>query len=351
VNPAGWFAACSAAGMRRRGARAGGAEGLWPAGAASSPSKSEGVGFLDRMHAGGLEAAQRSEEEGEAEEEEDDASEQFEQEIAERCEELGMCPENSLHAQMSDLLQEVAEAEQEEAAEAVIPERLSSRASSLDSRPWDTIGAATTDGGGESPRGGAEGGPTDRMGWEEKRRMYPAGRVLHLAPRAALMPPEDPSTPGSVAVLADVAGQLSQCSQGCEPGPWGTPRARGRPPNADTSPEPKQEGSMTRSQLPVSSSSGPSDADLFASSGSLQLEPGFGAAAGEADFVLIDRIPQQAYGRIKPARRMIRDHFLPSYLEALDAVQGSLGAFLDGGASPQDYVDRLPDFCRRLKKS
>lgn len=48
---------------------------------------------------------------------------------------------------------------------------------------------------------------------------------------------------------------------------------------------------------------------------------------------------------------MIRDHFLPSYLEALDAVQGSLGAFLDGGASPQDYVDRLPDFCRRLKKS
>jgi hypothetical protein len=37
---------------------------------------------------------------------------------------------------------------------------------------------------------------------------------------------------------------------------------------------------------------------------------------------------QEAYGRIKVGRRMLQDHFIPSYLAALEAA---IEAFLDQG--------------------
>jgi small basic protein len=48
---------------------------------------------------------------------------------------------------------------------------------------------------------------------------------------------------------------------------------------------------------------------------------------------------------------MIRDHFLPSYLEALDTVQGSLRAYLEGSNRPEEFIDPMPEFCKRLKKT
>jgi len=52
---------------------------------------------------------------------EDEVVQQFEDEITERCEELSQHPENSLENEMSDILQEVAEAEQEEAIQRASP--------------------------------------------------------------------------------------------------------------------------------------------------------------------------------------------------------------------------------------
>eukprot|EP00951_Prasinocladus_malaysianus_P043243 scaffold536922_cov36-Prasinocladus_malaysianus.AAC.1 len=50
-----------------------------------------------------------------------DDEQQLEEAIAERCEELSMHPENSMQAGVSDLMEEVAEAEQDEAIEAATP--------------------------------------------------------------------------------------------------------------------------------------------------------------------------------------------------------------------------------------
>ena len=55
-------------------------------------------------------------------------------------------------------------------------------------------------------------------------------------------------------------------------------------------------------------------ADLAASRG----PPAHGAGCG--DYVLLDRVPHEAYGRIRLDRAMLTDHFIPAYLGALDAA-------------------------------
>jgi hypothetical protein len=44
-------------------------------------------------------------------------------------------------------------------------------------------------------------------------------------------------------------------------------------------------------------------------------------------FVLMDRIPQQAYGRMRMCRAMVNDHFTPAYLAAMTSA---MVAFSDG---------------------
>ena len=68
------------------------------------------------------------------------------------------------------------------------------------------------------------------------------------------------------------------------------------------------------------------------------------------EYLWFHGIPQEAYGRMKVCPQMIRDHTLPAYLRAMDSVQGQLAASLEGMGRPQDYVERLPDFCFRVPR-
>ena len=45
------------------------------------------------------------------------------------------------------------------------------------------------------------------------------------------------------------------------------------------------------------------------------------------NFVLLDSIPQQAYGRMRMCRAMVNDHFTPAYLAAMTSA---MAAFSDG---------------------
>jgi hypothetical protein len=140
-----------------------------------------------------------------------------------------------------------------------------------------------------------------------------SGRILHLAPRAAFAV-DEPATPGSVAVLADYAGQLTQCTSGCEPDMWSPSLARLRPvgdgsgsggSSSSLVPEHvSQEENMSRSiNLPTSSAAAAYASDDSSSASdslhlNILLNPDL-KATPEAAFVLVDHLPQQAYARIK----------------------------------------------------
>ena len=44
-------------------------------------------------------------------------------------------------------------------------------------------------------------------------------------------------------------------------------------------------------------------------------------------FILMDAVPQQAYGRMRMCRAMVNDHFTPAYLAAMTSA---MAAFADG---------------------
>lgn len=41
-------------------------------------------------------------------------------------------------------------------------------------------------------------------------------------------------------------------------------------------------------------------------------------------FVLLDGIPQEAYGRVRLCKSMLNDHYIPAYLRSLDSVIAKL---------------------------
>ena len=75
-----------------------------------------------------------------------------------------------------------------------------------------------------------------------------------------------------------------------------------------------------------------------------------GSEVDTEEFMVFRDIPQEAYGRMKVCPQMLRDHVLPAYLRALDSVQGQLAASLEGTGRPQDYIERLPDWCFRVPR-
>lgn len=133
--------------------------------------------------------------------------------------------------------------------------------------------ASSVDGDGGGGGGGGRDKAAERLA---RRRMYPAGRVLHLMPRSACPPP------GGVATDAGSAGATADAADGSGSSSF----AAGR-------------------QLPP----------LTAALGSVGL--------GD-EYVLLEVPRVEVYGRIKLCPAMVRDHFIPSYLKALESVLGQL---------------------------
>jgi len=152
----------------------------------------------------------------------------------------------------------------------------SAQGQSSPSKPADGTGS----GGGSSSRDKA----AERLA---RRRMYPAGRVLHLMPRFACPQLQADQQPDAAAAAAD--------------------------------------GSGTSSRVGLA---------LTAAQGSVGL--------GD-DYVLLEVPNAEVYGRVKLCPSMVRDHFIPSYLRALDSVLGQLqhaaaaaAAAAAPGKGPQD---------------
>lgn len=138
---------------------------------------------------------------------------------------------------------------------------------------------------GEPGGSGDAGGSSSRDKAAERlarRRMYPAGRVLHMMPKSA-------------------------CPQGRRNG---EDLSAGGAAGADAAAD--SDGSAA--QGGASSSQGVQQLPLTAAHGSVGL--------GDS-YVLLE-VPNAGYGRVKLCPAMVRDHFIPSYLRALDSVLGQL---------------------------
>uniref|UniRef100_A0A061SHX7 Lipase class 3 family protein n=1 Tax=Tetraselmis sp. GSL018 TaxID=582737 RepID=A0A061SHX7_9CHLO len=267
----------------------------------------------------------------------EDEVQQLHEEITERCEELSQQEENSMRSGITGILQEVAEAEHEEAADETDP--LSPLPSPLPARGLlDKSGRAASNAVPPDCRSVT----CDRRSWEQKRKMYPAGRILHIVPRSAV--PALAASPSSVSTLADYAAEhLTQCSSSCEPSLWEVSEGYGqRFLGGPSQLECANPACNTMSRDSVDTACLDMEQQL-----SIATEPEQEASMEE--FVLFQDIPHQAYGRMKVCRQMIHDHILPSYLEALDSVQGHLQAYLQGKGDPASLVEPLPAFCQKTK--
>jgi hypothetical protein len=132
-----------------------------------------------------------------------------------------------------------------------------------------------------------------------RRRMYPAGRVLHLMPRSAC--PQ-----GRCGGAASSSGGAAAADAIANAGGDGD-QAQGGTSGSGTS------GGQGVRQLPP----------LTAAHGSVGL--------GDS-YVLLE-VPNAGYGRVKLCPAMVRDHFIPSYLRALESVLGQLQQVAAGDAA------------------
>jgi hypothetical protein len=145
----------------------------------------------------------------------------------------------------------------------------------------EPVGVTATVGG-----GGAGGSTPDRDRAAERlarRRMYPAGRVLHLMPRCACPPWPRGGREG------DAAAAAAASDGGCS-----------------------EQDSQRARQLPP----------LTAALGSVGL--------GDS-YVLLEVPNVEVYGRMKLNPAMVRDHFIPSYVRALDSVLRQLDGIIAAG--------------------
>lgn len=118
-----------------------------------------------------------------------------------------------------------------------------------------------------------------------RRQMYPAGRILHLMP----------------ATVATAAAQQAGSSEAAQ-----LPTGQAGIETDEASPKP----------LPP----------LSAATGSVGL--------GDA-YVLLEVDNVEVYGRMRLCPAMVRDHFIPSYLRALDSVLGQLEKQIADGPAEQ----------------
>lgn len=145
-----------------------------------------------------------------------------------------------------------------------------------------------------------------------RRRMYPAGRVLHLMPKSACpqgvlsgtAAGSDAATGSVDAAAADGDGGNGSAQDSCT---GSQQQARRFPP-------------------------------LTAAHGSVGL--------GD-DYVLLEVPDAGVYGRVKLCPAMVRDHFIPSYLKALDSVMVQLQQVAGASASGQAGLQRAQQQAHR----
>jgi hypothetical protein len=146
---------------------------------------------------------------------------------------------------------------------------------------------------------------------QQVREMYPAGRILHLLP--AEMLPEGAwerargAGGASVPQAPDAWGHRDPLRAGLE---VGAAVVQGMAAEIDESTAPIDAGRPPRDQA--------AGHDIDTEAGM----PVSGVAAPPSKYVLVDWVPQEAYGRIALCQTMLADHFLRKYIAAMDSLLG-----------------------------
>lgn len=193
--------------------------------------------------------------------------------------------------------------------------------------------------------GGQSGGGRDRkneMIW--KRMMYPAGRIMHLVP-AKLVPGIDVEALVAGTTTANPAPGFKE-SDGMDTnnstgGGMEDIRAMEESfrqaemmeddtqfdnNNTKSSPGNKKIHPMTNSpdeNQPGTSNAHPSSPEAAHGDNSTKIPPESlpsGPGTQVEPMILLDALPQEAYGRIKLCRRVIADHIIPNYLKSLESA-------------------------------
>jgi hypothetical protein len=159
-----------------------------------------------------------------------------------------------------------------------------------------------------------------------KRQMYPLGRLLHLMPVGAR--------------LQGLAG--SPVPRGASPAPPGVGTGGTGGGTSSTAPRPSSSaatgaagGAWDPAATPQREPVGPSSSSTAGRQQTggecgqeqQQQQQPAGAACGEGQQYELLEVPNaEVYGRVVLCRTMVRDHFIPSYLRALDSVLAQLEA-------------------------
>lgn len=140
-----------------------------------------------------------------------------------------------------------------------------------------------------------------------RRQMYPAGRVLHLMPSYVLQQPG----PGSTSQTATAASSA------------GTYDAAVRLDDVMTDFD--EDHTVSEGLMQHESSQGQHAEPGACDAPAINEYPRNAEdGGGTEDYVLLDIPDNQVYGRVRLCRAMVRDHFIPAYLRALDNVMGQL---------------------------
>lgn len=148
-----------------------------------------------------------------------------------------------------------------------------------------------------------------------KRKLYPVGRILHLLP-------------------ADVVARAQQAARDAAGSPASPRQAAASGSNSSSLPRSGSEAARqgASSEHSTSSSSGAATATATGPGGDTS-SPGQGSSGSvqpQVQQYLLMEVPDpSSYGRVKLCRSMVMDHFIPSYIKAMDTVmlglEGRLG--------------------------
>lgn len=206
--------------------------------------------------------------------------------------------------------------------------------------------------------------PAKQLDARWRRAMYPAGRILHLVPKYLCAPRhqaqretqadggqgEEPCRASSMATPSVAGSAGGGHSAPLDQHQWQSPFNQSHSPDSrspltsacPSSPPPGPVPSETRAPTVLGDVKVVSPRQFAASEeecggvwvGSPGAEGDWEAEEEEkgiprcgrqdCEYMLLDRVPQQAYGRIKLCRRMLADHFIPCYLNALESAQREL---------------------------
>jgi hypothetical protein len=176
--------------------------------------------------------------------------------------------------------------------------------------PWPGARRQTPEGskGGGGEREGGRRAATATTTTAARAALFPPGRILHLVPSEVLL--EANSSSAAAAAAAAAAASLSEAKEGRE-SRHGDESECGCGCGGGSGSE--EEGLNEESE-------GGGEADAAALSLSARSSSPL-APSGSSNTVILAAVPHERYGAtIRPHRRMLRDHFLPAHLEALDSA-------------------------------